>query len=602
MTPVYHIKKIDQLANSEHFNLTYFLGAEYKIYQLVSERFPHLKHLRVQREQIWELVRDNLINLDQNIPNINPLWLASDLAENNLCLENFTLYILNSLALIQETVTKDEDVLIICDDDEQVLLYAKILKSNGFRVNYSVNYGILIKRLLGMLWQKSIKSAQSLYQILYLKTIRFYQKVPIPLSLIKEGEVLCINWCGPNSFATETLLHNDRYFGDLLSHLKKIGLKVVVIGKTLDFVYRFPEIVRESLVKNKNTLFLQDFLCIRAVLISFFRSFFFLKYIKYSFKIGEVNLSPLWKWFCLKDALKARIPAALEVFYASKKICKTIEKAFPCVIYPYENQPWEKLLCLSLSENGLGEKVFAYQHFPIAKEYITCYPSRASMKSKAPTLLLSDHNFGKWLKELNYQNSIVVGNFRFQKMFQSIEETRKFLDPVIKNILCCTSIQLNDSLELVSKVVQILEQLDVTIQKSIRLVVNFHPFLLKNSREAIRDLLVNKAFESKISDLSLNDLINDSYLIFYHSTSVCFDASMRGIPAIFIGSDLRINLDKMPNRALNIKNREEGVVLLNKLLNEKDYYDDICNRSRHFFNAYYKPPNYQLIQNLLQTK
>jgi hypothetical protein len=155
MTPVYHIKKIDQLANSEQFNLTYFLGAEYKIYQLVSERFPHLKHLRVQREQIWELVRNNLINLDKNIPNINSLWLASDLAENNLCLENFTLYILNSLALIQETVTKDEDVLIICDDDEQVLLYAKILKSNGFRVNYSVNYGILIKRLLGCCGRKA---------------------------------------------------------------------------------------------------------------------------------------------------------------------------------------------------------------------------------------------------------------------------------------------------------------------------------------------------------------------------------------------------------------------------------------------------------------
>lgn len=580
-----------------------FMGYGYDNYRRVREKYPHVQHLRDEREKQLNLWSLDLINLDATMADLDPLWLASDLAENNICLEDFSLYIFNSLALIKGVLKQNTNILLICDHDEQVFVYSQVLKNNGFNVQSKINYVILSKKVIGLLWHKISISFGSLGKISFLKLARIYNNVPIPFPFLKQARVLFVNWVGPDSFRSDNLLLKDRYFGDLLSHLDKSGVKLSVMGKPLDFVFSFYEISQSSIQVNKNAFFLQDFLSFKDIVISFFKSFLFLKYINHPFKLGGVNFSQVWKWFCFKDSMKGRIPLALETYYASRNVFKELSQSQVTLIYPYENQPWEKLLCLSFYDQFPQGKAFAYQHFPFAKDYLTSYPSQVYLaQNKAPSLLLSDNFFGSWLTEKGCNNHKLVGSFRFQALHQMHKLKTKPAEGRIKNLLCCCSIQLDDSLELVSLVTDILSALDAVTQKSIYLNVNFHPLMGQASKEKIKGLLKGLEFAVNACDLSADELIGNSYLVFYNSNSICFNAAARGIPAIFIKSDLQINLDRISTVSLQVNSPQEGAQIVSMLLHDEKIYDELSLKYRAYFESYYHPPNYDFIQEILTTQ
>ncbi len=585
----------------ERHTHVYFLGVKIKNFLYLKKKKVPVKDLSVHRKKILLEYKNTLINLDKNIPDVSDsLWLASDLAENNLCLENFSLYILNSLAIIKEVLPKYKDVVFICDDDEQVFIYSKILKNNGFEVSSRINYFFLLKRMLGFLWRKMREVSKAFWKILILKFLRIYHKTPIDLSIVKKSKVLCVNWIGLESFNPENLFFKDRYFGDFLSHLKKSNIDLAVIGKPLDFNFPFYKIIKNSLKENKSSLFIQDFVKIREVLYSFVVSFRFLRYFNHRFKIDDINFSSLWKWFCLKDALNYRMSLALETYYASQNIFREIEESSITLVYPYENQPWEKLLSLSFRTQFPKGKVFAYQHFPVAQDYLTCYPSQAYISKKiSPTILLSDEIFGKRLKDIGFLDYKLLGNVRLSSLEDATDHLKKFSRSTKRKILCSCSIQLNDSLELVNKVSEIMENLTDSLLKNITLVVNFHPYMSQDAKKIIEKTLKDKKINSVISDLNWDALIDECYLVFYNSSSVSFSAAARGIPALFIKSDIQIDVDKMADASFQISRIEEGSKVVEKLLEDKTYYTECCKKFKSFFEAYYKKPDYKMFQFLL---
>lgn len=579
----------------------YFVGLYVKNLLILEKNQRRIEFLSQERELILKKVGVDLINLDKNIVDVsNPLWLASDLAENNICLENFSLYILNSLAIIKEVLPKHKDVIFICDDDEQIFIYSKILKNNGFEVSSRINYIFLFKRMLEFLWEKMRELHKAIWKFLILKFLRIQFNTPIDLLKIKKSKVLCVNWIGLESFKPENLFFKDRYFGDLLSHLKKSNVELTVVGKSLDFNFSFYEILKNSLKENKNSLFIQDFLKIREVFYSFIRSFYFIKYFTLNFKIDDINFSSLWKWFCLKDSLNYRIPSALETYYASKNLFKKIEGTGIILVYPYENQPWEKLLNLSFHKQFPKGRIFAYQHFPVAQDYLTCYPSKAYLNKKInPTILLSDELFGKNLKEIGALDYKLLGNVRFSSLQANLPQIKKNTQTTKRKILCSCSIQLNDSLELVSKVSEILENLTDSLLKSVTLVVNFHPYMSLDAKKIIEKILKNKKIDIVISDLNWDALIDECHLVFYNSSSVSFSAAARGIPALFIKSSIQIDLDKMTNISFQISSIEEGSKIVKHLLEDKVYYTNCCKKFKTFFETYYKKPKYKIFHFLL---
>lgn len=560
---------------------------QYRIYSIVKDRADFLSSMRT-----------DIINLDKVIDNVlDPLWLASDLAENNICLENFSLYILNTLAVIKAFKSTETNIVLICDDDEQIFIYSHIFRSNGYNVVAKINHLNLSKRLLALLLNKCVSIFQSVYKIVSLKIIRLYYRAGVQPSILKQADILFINWIGITSFNNNKISNKDRYFGDLISQLNVLDAKSCVIGKPIDFTESFTKIAKNTLLNSKNAMFIQDFLTIRDVLLAFFKSFAFIKYSNYNLEVAGINFASLWKWYCFKDAIKSRIPSALETYYAANRFLRNTSKNVT-ILYPYENQPWEKLLSLSFRGAYPKNKIYAYQHFPFARDYLTAFPSKAYYSSPiSPTILLSDKFFGEWLKESGFIDYKLFGNYRFK--FQDTKDMPKSSSMGKRHILCSCSIQFDDSLELISKALKILANLEQPLCQQIKLIVNFHPYMKQDYKDYIKYSLSNEEIEIEWSSQMADELLDPCAIVLYNSNSICFNAALRGIPAVFVGSDLQINLDRMTDISLKAMNVDEGSRVIAKLLEDQRYYQEESVNFSSYFDSYYIEPSETTIRKIL---
>jgi hypothetical protein len=577
----------------------YFIGVSTKNLLNLGKRGIHIYNLEKERNLLLQNVQNDLINLDKNVLGVsNPLWLSSDIAENNLCLENFSLYILNTLVIIKNIIPNYKEVVFICDDAEQVFIYSSLLKKNGFIVEAHLEYFKLLKKLLGCLYQKINYLFVSSCKIIYLFLSRFKNKAPLETQKLSNIDVLCVNWVDEISFEDSNLYVKDRYFGNLLSSLKEMGLKVEVVGKALDFSCSFTSIVRSAFCTKKSFYLMQDFLKLTDLIKIFIRSFSFVKFSKVPFFISDLDFSPLWKWCCLKDALKPRISHAMSVYFASKNLFSNVNNSKLKLLYPYENQPWEKTLTLAFKKKFRCGQSYAYQHFPIAPNYLTAYHSNNYMKEKlAPRLLLSDLFFGEELRKNGFKDFDLLGNYRLDQSLTSHKKTRKSQNKN-KIILCSCSIQLNDSLELVSKSIKIINAISLVFQKKIIFVVNFHPYMQESQKNTIRGISTMSKVEVIFSPLTADELLQNAMLIFYNSNSICFNAAARGIPAIFVPSDLQIDLDRIPEVSIRAESIENTAKIVDKLLSDEIFYKEQSDIYQSYFDAYFIAPQLSAINDI----
>ncbi len=575
----------------------YFIGFNTENLLSLEKKGISVSFLAKERMTILNEIRDDIINFDKGIADVSdPLWLASDLAENNICLENFNLYILNTLSIIRNERLQKKGVVFICDDDEQVYLYKSLLKGNGLKITGRVNYFKLLRRLMGCLTQKVLGLYQSVCKVVILRSLRRGYRVKLQTEDLEKTDILCMNWVAEQSFRDGNLFLKDRYFGDLLSKLKQKKLKVAVMGKALDFVCSFKEIARSAINEKSQVYFLQDFLKISDIFKIFFQSFGFLKYFNHPFVVKDVNFSHLWQWFCLKDALKPRIPSALETFHAARSICKTIKNPDIKLIYPYENQAWEKVLALAFAQKFSSNHLYAYQHFPVSKDYLTIYPSNAYRERKInPKILLSDSFFGNYLREKGCGDTTLLGNFRFENVLKNDQQCSSVKK---EDILCACSIQFNDSLELISRSIKLIQKFDPTFQQKITLTVNFHPLMRDIEKKKIRELFSDARINIHWSPLSADELLKSTRIVFYNSNSICLNAAANGIPAVFISSDLQIDLDRIPD--ISIKDDELGIKKIESILSNEDHYRMESNLFRGYFESYFVPPQHSILNEIFK--
>lgn len=582
----------------------FFVGVSLKNLVFLEESGIIVKTFSKERNVLLHKIKNDLINLDKNIENVaSPIWLSSNLAENNLCLENFSIYVLNILLIINHILPEVKMPVLICDDEEQVFIYSSILRKNGFAVESNIKYLKLFIKLLGCLYQKILYLILAIGKIIYLRTLRFINKSIVDKQKLKNLDVLCINWVNENSFKNNNLYLKDRYFGDLLSGLCKSGLKVELVGKTLDFTTSFKSIVK-SAVNNKNDFYLfQDFIKINNLLKIFVQSFTFLKYFRTSFFVDGVNFSILWRWFCIKDTLKPRILYAMEVYYASKNLFKYISNYKIKLLYPYENQPWEKTLMLAFKEIFNSDQAYAYQHFPVSSDYLTAYPSNVYVKKKlAPKILLSDRLFGEELTKNNFNEYFLLGNYRLKQSLAMFQENSKIKFKDSKIILCSCPIQMTDSLELVLKSIKIINLISPEILQKISFVINFHPYMSNTDKTLIRKISDRCKIKIIFSPLIADEILPNTTIVFYNSNSICFNAAAMGIPAIFVSSDFLIDVDRIPEVSIKAGSAQATAKIVEKLFDDKTFYQEQSDKFKMFFDTYYIEPQISVINSIFNNK
>jgi len=372
---------------------------------------------------------------------------------------------------------------------------------------------------------------------------------------LQRSPVLIHTWLDNRSF-DEKGAYREIYFGKLPEHLRSEGKNVIIVPHVLSTV-QYRKTVDNMAKSDCVFLVPHAFLSIRDIVGVFFTTLAnkpkktgFPKF--ENFDISEViheDMKNDWIWAHVAfDLLLYRFVQRLR------------EKHFPIdtVIYPYENQIWEKVLCAAMRKLYPSAYLIGYQHSTISMMYLNYFFS----KYESGILPLPDRTVtnGKYIKdafiESGYPKEKVVrgGAVRYAYLLEPkmIAGRQKRDRPVI---LVTPSISRFEGAELIWKVLQAFEHRD-----EYKILIKCHPDM---PFEKISEHLNVKLPEHfTVSDRPVVELLMESDALLYTCSTTCVEAIAAGVPAVHVESDLSIDLDQLdfdPGIRLSARSPEEIV-------------------------------------------
>lgn len=177
--------------------------------------------------------------------------------------------------------------------------------------------------------------------------------------MAESRRILLYTWIESSCFRSSDRL-TDVYTGRLEEILAKQGEAVTrltpLVIKT-KFLRRLRSVVRE-LVVTPQYLGLQDIL--RTAV-----SFFHLDDFKAIGPLASCDYSPLFLRELLHEWGHPAFAGYQLFYFAMRRVARKHGSYLKCVIYPFENQPWEKMLCLAWKHEAPHVRLIGYQHASI---------------------------------------------------------------------------------------------------------------------------------------------------------------------------------------------------------------------------------------------
>lgn len=371
------------------------------------------KYITKDIEKITDSVRDNFVDYIGKLSrwqNDKVLWYSSAMASKSISQTSiFHQYVY--LKLLEEMSEKEnEDILVVTDDIELLenIKHAKfeqikVFDSQGFWRNY------LCERIHG--YKRVLK-----YLLLW-TLFRFLRN-----RNLKEFDIFIHSWVREKTFS-DLPRFTDLYLGDLEEFLEKKGYNVCRLTPALlrpkdvyrlhkhfsDIVYplsylAFKDLIKSIFAKLTITINSDDFKEIRDLEI----------------------LNFLAKNEALKENRSKIFLEYLLLFNSYENLRPKIDNN-AAIVYPFENQPWEKMLNLAFIELNR----IAYQHSTIPYNWLDYRTSQFESKKSSPNVILTTgKEWSSFLKKY-YQNSTIeeAGAIRFPHIFKEkrIKEQSKVI-------------------------------------------------------------------------------------------------------------------------------------------------------------------------------
>jgi hypothetical protein len=217
----------------------------------------------------------------------------------------------------------------------------------------------------------------------------------------------------------------------------------------------------------------------------------------------------------------------------SKQICN--DKREIEIIYPFENQNWERTLLYNMRKYN---KVFAVgiQNAPCPKLSLRYYVSEKHLEDiPLPDVMITTGNISYKALFKNYNSVCKVIQSSSARTF--VFDNNKQTNEQTKQILVGCSIGVNESIELITFVVSALKNTDLNI------FVNIvpHPFVTFNYSKLLFILKAPKYI--KISALGFKEELARSNFILFDSSTVGLEGIMNGVTPVFIGHECAVHVN-----------------------------------------------------------
>jgi hypothetical protein len=470
----------------------------------------------------------------------NIIWWATNTAYKSAYVSDIFLNYC-SLMLIRKWINQDIVKRRIIVVENPWLLKSCLLNFKNDKYVYIVrNYRFFIKNLIKQyafaLIRVILFLTRSLNRWFINKFYSLKYRKLISNKLKNKIDVLICTWIEDRSFKGKENGFSDPYLGNLRDYYVKKGLKVFFLNTpfmslhVLKKVYQCGEII-PSLY----------FLRLSDIVKSFFKILFF-RWRREIPTASGFNVTPLIEYEMLIE--KGRLPYIILTYLIWLKLFKNTKLSFNAIIFPFENQPWDKMMVLAKRQQQAKWRLIGYQHTTIPQLDLKYFLGQGERDfSPQPDYIVSNGKYWESiLKDAGFTCPIKNGgSLRYtlssspvKARITSIPEGRK------KNVLVLLSTSLAYSLDLIHYLLR-------SSNGDKRFLLRPHP----DTPEAVI-LKYIKEFPNNFTFVggSMSDSIKQVGSAIHIGTTAAIECMMEGIP-VYKYIPERIDMD--PLLAMNLK-------------------------------------------------
>jgi len=465
-----------------------------------------------------------------NIKNNSPRWWSGRISEKNPFVSRvflYTCYVRIFQSLIKSNDRKKYFVFFVENKSLRICLLSN--SCCKIRLIEPLFTEILkdLKELFDMVLKKGIFLKTNLSSIYKFKLNR------LPTLNVSKDTVLIQTWLTKNSFKDNK--YYDIYFGDLAYYLKSKGKNVVIVP----FPSPDDETIQKIMHNNEQFLIPEAFTSVSDVLKVVINSLLQIPRKKRYPLLKEIDISEILydeqkkDWM---DTSKERILILNEMIKNWKEQGMKIDM-FIC---PFENLRHEKILYTALREFYPSIYIIGYQHATVPLMMLNYFISAEEAdKIPLPNKIITNGNLSKRIfsnSGYNPKKLVCGGAIRYTYLFENDVAEIKNLEP---QILVTPSIGIHESAELIWKVFNAFKN-----ASNYKVVIKCHPFTPYNT---IAKYLGIGSLPAHfiVSEKSIDELLKESSILLYTSSTVAIEAIARGVQVLHIPSEFTIDMDPL---------------------------------------------------------
>ncbi|HOK41908.1 MAG TPA: hypothetical protein PLD27_12840 [bacterium] len=485
-------------------------------------------------------------------------WWVSSIQEKNIFIKNHLFLQLCFLYLVLFYSKKKNKFAVITDDINLLKCLHNNLKDSVLYLNQKTNLFDKLKLFY--------KTRRRFLFITYSNNVKKKDNIKYDE---KENYTGLITWIDKRNFVNDKFKEN--YFCALFDELKNKENFILLPY----FLYTFPKNIAIEKLSNEKFLYYDLFngkILIIQLLKIFISSFIPPKWLFEKFIFLNYEISILVKSKILEDFVINRKSEYYKYYYSIKNFLKSGIK-IKKLIYPFENQPWERVVAFAFKECSSSTELIGYMHTISLPNLISLFCGNYE-KEKMPqpdTILttgkITTNELRKYYKSEKIKEFIALRyEYLFkEKSFESKKENEKYL------ILIILSIDYEKSLSIIYKSLKAFQK-----KEKYKIIIKPHPTYILNEN-VIREILETAGenydeYQNKfeLTEKSIMELLPEIDVALNCESTAGLEAYMMKVPVIEIETENFTTLTRIPdNTEIKIVARtpEQILAKVNEILN-----------------------------------
>jgi len=505
-------------------------------------------------------------------------WWASNTAYRNPILQRdlFSLWCYDALfgKICQEEKGDQERPLVVFVEDRW--LYRHLWEhhqKNGPGFHFLSRKSLLpetLKSVLRGIAGRVYMLLKATYEMWRSRSIA--SKNTIPSGEVNRKQVYIYSWIQDRFFG-ENGNFDDAYFGRLAQILTKNGLNVAYITQP----FLPPALRRRCLDCGKYEFtFLDRYISFSHILKCLFTIF----PISYGTKQKWLRVL-LWRQMLYEIS---PVAGAQLYYFAFKSWLKKMNKEEITIIYPFENQPWEKMLCMAARDLNKKVKLIGYQHSTVPLLLLNHFLGAGECNDMPlPNLIAANSEYTlDLLNSAGYGETKLVngGALRYEHLHQMADNLAR-RKKKLKTVLVAFPYSVSQSQEMLLAVFNAFGSTDKH-----RFIIKPHPAV---TLERLEIQLSSWPTNFEKTDKPIPEILKEADLVIYSSGTIGLESLLAGVPVIrycpehTIGYDAMDAVDEQLVRRCSENNLRQVVL---SALNQKDNHPakEAALGARRFFS------------------